>query len=209
MKALHKILALPFFLTMLTAAAEKEILHLKTGARVPDVTLRDADNQALKLRELVAAKPAILIFYRGGWCPFCTKHLMALVEIKDELLKSGHQILAISTDQPAKIKETPDRQKLDYTLLSDSKMEAAKAFGISFQVTDELVSKYKNEFQIDIEAASGQTHHLLPHPAVFIVGRDGVICFAHVNPDYKSRLEPQAILKAARETVTPAPDANP
>jgi peroxiredoxin len=196
MKTLRKLLAFSFLFPLLSAAAENEIPHLKVGAPIPEVTLRDAEDQPVKLRETIAAKPAVLIFYRGGWCPFCTKHLMALVEIKDELLQSGYQILAISTDQPAKIKKTPNREKLDYTLLSDSKMTAAKAFGISFQVPDDLVSKYKNEYQIDFEAASGETHHLLPHPAVFIVSKDGVIRFAHVNPDYKTRLDPQAILKA-------------
>lgn len=196
---------LPFLALAFTCAAaplsaeEDSPAHLKSGDAIPDVVLRDAGGDEVKLRERVARQPAVLVFYRGGWCPFCTKHLMELAEIKDELLENGHEILAISPDQPAKIKETPDRDKLGYTLLSDSDMTAAKAFKISFQVADELVSKYKNEYQIDLEAASGKTHHLLPHPAVFVVGEDGVIRFVHVNPDYKTRLDPEAILEAARE----------
>ncbi len=90
----------------------------------------------------------------------------------------------------------------------DSKL-AAKAFGITFKVPDELVAKYKSDYQIDLEAASGQNHHLLPHPAVFIVGRDGIIRFAHVNPDYKSRLDPAEILKAAGESAVPAEPDSP
>ncbi|MDP3851705.1 MAG: peroxiredoxin-like family protein [Luteolibacter sp.] len=185
-------------------AEEKPPAHLKTGDPIPDVVLRDADGGEFKLREHIAKQPAVLIFYRGGWCPFCTKHLMALVDIKDKLVANGYQLLAISTDQPAKLKETPNREKLGYTLLSDSDMATAKAFKISFQVPDELVAKYKSEYQIDLEAASGKTHHLLPHPAVFVVGKDGVIRFAHVNPDYKTRLDPEAILNAATEAATPA-----
>lgn len=180
-------------------AEEKESTHIKVGYPIPDVVLHDADGVEFKLRENVAEKPAVLIFYRGGWCPFCTKHLMALIKIKDKLAESGYQILAISPNQPAKIKETPNREKLGYTLISDSDMTAAKAFRISFQVPDELVSKYKDKHQIDLEAASGKTHHLLPHPAVFVVSKDGVIRFAHVNPDYKTRLDPAAILTAAKE----------
>lgn len=178
------------------AAEDKPFAHLKVGDPIPDVVLRDADGGEFKLRDHIAKKPAVLIFYRGGWCPFCTKHLMALAEIQNELVAGGYQLLAISPDQPAKLKETPNRDKLGYTLLSDSDMVAAKAFHISFQVPDELVAKYKNEYRIDLEAASGKTHHLLPHPAVFVVGKDGVIRFAHVNPDYKTRLDPAAILKA-------------
>lgn len=209
MKSLHTLLILPLFFTMHSAVAENEIPHLKTGEKIPDATLRDAENNPVKLRELVSTQPAVIIFYRGGWCPYCTTHLMALAGIKDELIQSGHQILAISTDQPATIKETPNREKLGYTLLSDARMEAAKAFGISFRVPDDLVSKYKSEYKIDIEAASGETHHLLPHPAVFIIGKDGIIRFAHVNTDYKTRLDPQAILKAARTPATHEPIKKP
>lgn len=181
------------------AAEDDSPAHLKTGDTVPDVVLRDADDDEVKLRERVARRPAVLVFYRGGWCPFCTKHLMELAQIKDELLESGHQLLAISPDRPAKIREMPNRRKLGYTLLSDSDTTAAEAFGIAFQLPEDLVSKYKKEYQIDVEAASGESHHRLPHPAVFVVGKDGVIRFAHVNPDYKTRLDPEAILKAANE----------
>jgi len=169
---------------------------LEVGAPVPATTLRTESGDAVKLAELVKNKPAVVIFYRGGWCPYCTRHLSALVEIEKDILAAGYQILAISPDQPSKIAETPDRESLGYTLLSDSSMETAKAFGITFQVPAELVSKYKNEYQIDLEAASGQTHHLLPHPAVYVIGTDGIIRFVHVNEDYKVRLEPAKILEA-------------
>lgn len=55
--------------------------------------------------------------------------------------------------------------------------------------------------RIDLEAASGRTHHLLPHPAVFVADTGGTIRFAHVNPDYKVRLEPKSILEAAKAAV--------
>ncbi|MDP1579753.1 MAG: peroxiredoxin-like family protein [Candidatus Didemnitutus sp.] len=166
----------------------------KVGDTVPDVKLLTADDAAVSLREVVKEKPAVLIFYRGGWCPYCNRHLGALAEIEGKVLAAGYQILAISPDQPAKLKATPDREKLGYRLLSDRKAEAAQALGIAFEVPAELVAKYKNEYKIDLEAASGETHHLLPHPAVFVIGRDGVIRYAHVNPDYKIRLTPEEIL---------------
>ena len=193
---LRTLLVLPFLAT--SAIAEEAPKPLAPGNRAPDAVLRVVSGDEIKLHAALAGKPTVLIFYRGGWCPYCTKHLMALANIVDDLKAAGHQLLAISPDQPAKLKETPDRDQLDYTLLSDSEMNAAKAFKIAFQVPEELVAKYKSEYQIDLEAASGKTHHLLPHPAVFVVDAKGVIRFAHVNPDYKQRLDPQAILKAAR-----------
>lgn len=178
----------------LTAVAEP----LKTGDPIPNVTVRNIDDKPVHLKKLAAENPTVLIFYRGGWCPFCTKHLSALVEIQNDLKELGIQLVAIGMDQPFKLKETPNYDQLDYILLSDSDATAAEAFGIAFTVPDDLVMKYKTEYKIDLEAASGQTHHKLPHPSVFVVSKDGVIRFAHVNEDYKTRLESAKILEAAR-----------
>lgn len=193
MKTLLSILLLG---TML-AQAQTNSTPLKVGDEIPDVTLRTEENKEVSLRKLVSEKPTVLIFYRGGWCPFCNRHLQSLAGIEDDLNKAGAQLLAISMDQPGKLKETPDRDKLHYRLLSDSDAAAAKAFGIAFKVDDATVEKYKG-FGINLDAASGNDHHILPHPAVFIANTNGVIRFAHVNPDYKVRLEPQKILEAAK-----------
>lgn len=179
------------------AQAQDRSTPLQAGDTVPDVTLRTETDKPVRLRELVSQKPSVLIFYRGGWCPFCNRHLHSLAGIEAELAKAGAQLLAISADQPAKLRETPQRDKLGYRLFSDSTAEAARGFRIAFQVDNDTLAKYRT-YGIDLEAASGQTHHLLPHPAVFVVDVDGKILFAHVNPDYRVRLEPREILRQVK-----------
>jgi peroxiredoxin len=174
---------------------------VQVGDRVPDTTLRDERGVSHKLAEVLGGKPSVLVFYRGGWCPYCNRHLAALAGVEKDLLAAGYQILAISPDQPTKLAETPDRAKLGYRLYSDSSMDAGKAFGIAFEMPADLVAKYKNEYKIDLEAAAGQTHHLLPHPAVYVVDSSGVIRFAHVNEDYKVRLDPEKIVEAAKRAA--------
>lgn len=194
---MKKALCILFASAVAAPLSAEEPRRLAAGDPVPDVILRTEKGAEVRLRDAVKRKPAVLIFYRGGWCPYCTKHLAALAGIEKELTAAGFQLLAISTDQPSKLREKPEYASLAYTLLSDSSMATAKAFGIAFQVPDDLVSKYKDSFGIDLEAASGQTHHLLPHPAVYVVDRGGVIRFAHVNEDYKVRLDPEKVLEAA------------
>lgn len=181
---------------------------LAVGARLPDVTVRTEKDVPIKLAAALKSEPAVILFYRGGWCPYCTKHLTAMMDIEEKLRGEGYSIFAISTDQPSKLAATPDREKLKYTLLSDSKMDAADAFGITFTVSDETLEKYKG-YNIDLEAASGEKHHKLPHPAVYIVDREGVIRFAHVNKDYKVRLKPEEVLAAAMDAKNPAPKTTP
>lgn len=177
-----------------------DIRPLLIGATVPQVALQTADGKAFDLSGAVAKKPTVLIFYRGGWCPYCNTHLGQLQTAEAELLKLGYQILAISPDRPEKLGESVEKHKLTYTLLSDHSMKAAQSFGIAFRVDDATLEKYKG-YGIDLEAASGQKHHLLPVPAVFIVGTDSIVKFVYVNPDYKVRLEPAVLLAAAKAAL--------
>ncbi len=155
------------------------------------------------LRKAISKQPAVVIFYRGGWCPYCNLELGRLQEAEPELRELGYQILAISPDRPAKLAESAETEDLNYTLLSDATMTAAKAFGIAFRVDDATVERYKG-FGIDLAASSGQAHQLLPVPAVFLIGADGKIGFAYANPDYRVRMDPSLLLCAAKAAL---PDA--
>ncbi len=107
------------------------------------------------------------------------------------------QLLAISPDRPAKLRETINKHKLGFQLLSDSRMSAARAFRIAYKVDDATLKQLRDS-GIDLEEASGEKHHQLPVPAVFLVGTDGLIHFEYVNPDYRVRLHPDLLAAAAR-----------
>lgn len=196
---MSRLLALLFSLVLMNAASASAAPQpVAAGAPLPAATVRTTAGEAVSLRAATGGKPTVLIFYRGGWCPYCTKHLAALAEIEGELRAAGFQLVALSPDRPEKLRAQPAHAGLGYTLLSDSKAEAMRALGLAFRVEDGLVKTYKEQYGIDLEADSGETHHLLPHPAVFIVDAAGMIRFAHVNPDYKVRLSGEEILAAAR-----------
>ncbi len=182
------------------AESAEEVHPLLIGAQAPDVTVRDIESNKVELHTLLAEKPTVLVFYRGGWCPYCNTHLAGLAESDPKLREMGYQILAISPDRPEKLRETLDKSALSYTLLSDSAMEAAQGFGVAFKVEDETVEKYKT-YGIDLDDSSGEDHHLLPVPAVFILGTDGTIQFQYVNPNYKMRLDADVLLAAAHSLV--------
>lgn len=112
----------------------------------------------------------------------------------------GYQIIAISPDRPEKLKESILKHNLNYTVLSDSPMESAKAFGIAYKVDKETVANL-NKFGIDLEDASGKKHNYLPVPAVFVIGVDGVIKFTYVNSDYKVRIDTDVLLSAAKAAL--------
>jgi len=207
---MHLFSHLPALVSVLLAAtcglrAEPQIEHLDVGDVIPAGEVRTDTGETVALIDLVIGKPTVLIFYRGGWCPYCNRHLAGLAEVAPNLEKAGFQLLAISPDRPEKLRAKPDLGKLPYTLLSDSSMSLCRSFGIASKVDDAMVVKYRDSYGIDLEGDSGETHHLLPHPAVFIVDGDGTIRFAHVDPNYKVRLDPEVILKSAQAVLAVGP----
>ncbi len=202
--ALVKALVLGSLLAGVPALGDVENEWKQAGDQVPDAVLKTADNEPFPLREAVSEQPALLIFYRGGWCPFCTTHLSEVASVEQEIREMGLRIIGISPDRPGKIKETERSGDFEYLLLSDSDMDAAQGFRIAFQVEPDLVRVYRENHGIDLEADSGRDHHLLPHPAVFIIDTEGVIRYADVNPDYRERLSGEELIEAAKSVVETA-----
>ncbi len=178
-----------------------DIKPIMVGQSVPPMQARSATDAVVDLNAAFREQSTLLIFYRGGWCPYCTTHLGQLQQVESKLLALGVQVIAVSPDRTALLEKTAGKQKVTYRLLSDSDMSAASALGIAFRVDDDTVSMYKSKYDIDLEADSGQTHHLLPVPAAFLIGQDGVVRFAYVNPNYRERVDTSVLLAAAEALV--------
>lgn len=173
---------------------------LARGEAAPAAVLRQPDGQPVDLAVLYKSKPTVLIFYRGGWCPYCNAHLSEIATAEPELLSLGYQVVAVSPDRPEELARTLDKQHLSYRLLSDSDGVLGRAFGLMFRVDDATLERYSG-FGIDLEQASGRGHHMLPVPAVYVVDMEGIIRFAHWDADYRTRLASEVLLREAREVV--------
>lgn len=180
-----------------------EVRPLMIGAAVPDAPLRALDGKPTTLREALGGKPAVVVFYRGGWCPYCNTHLRELKDIQKDLDALGYRTVALSPDTPEELRKTLAKHDLPYALLSDSKMDAARAMGLAFRVDDKTVKKYE-QYGIDLERSSGEKHHWLPVPGLFLIDKDGAVAFVYANPDYKVRLKGAVLLSAAKAALEPA-----
>jgi len=172
----------------------QSVKPLLIGDSIPDVSLQSAEGESINLTDF-NRENTLFIFYRGGWCPFCSAELSEIAQIEDELYERGVTVIGISPDQPSYLQQSMDDIEFDYKLLSDSNMAASKAFGIAFQVDSETVQSLK-ENGMDIEERSGQNHHLLPVPAIFLTNDEGVIEFQYVNPEYRTRIDKDVLLAA-------------
>ena len=174
-----------------------DVQPLLIGMKAPGFTVQDVENQTFRFESGAQDKPIVLTFFRGGWCPYCNLHLAELRLAEKQLKEMGFSIWFISIDKPEFLLESLDDPDIGYSLYSDSSLSATRAFGLAFRVDDELNERYLS-YDIDLEKASGETHHVLPAPATYIIGMDGLINFAYINPDYKVRLHPDVLLAAAK-----------
>ena len=99
------------------AATADAVTPALIGTNVPALTLRDVDGKAFDLKAAVAKAPTVLVFYRGGWCPYCNAQLAGLAKSAAELKAMGYQIIGVSPDSPAELKKTIGKNQLDYTLV--------------------------------------------------------------------------------------------
>jgi peroxiredoxin len=198
--ALAALLPLPARAGVAPSAAEAK--PLAVGATAPGVNLLNADGSSFDLGAAFSEKPTILIFYRGGWCPYCTRELGELAEFEAQFTALGYQIIAISADAPAGLAPTADQPHLAYRLLSDRGMVAADAYHVAFRVSDAVVEKYK-AYKIELAPIPGEpAARWLPVPTAYVIGRDHIIRFAYSNPDIKVRV-PAAELLAAAKVAAP------
>jgi peroxiredoxin len=183
------------------AASAADAKPIAPGRPVPAVVVQTADGAAFDLAATTADRPTLLIFYRGGWCPYCTKHLAQLQEIEPELVKLGYQILAVSPEPAALLAGIAGKHRLTHRLLSDNTGAAAQALGLAFRVDAETQKKYAG-YGIPLQPIPGEPDaRWLPVPAAILIGSDGVIRFVFTNPDYKTRIDTAQILIEARRAV--------
>ena len=170
-----------------------DVCPIKIGAELPEVTVTNEDNEQQTIATLTAEKPTILVFYRGAWCGYCTKHLAELNDAKNEIETLGFNIIGITIDQADKITESYEKATDEIKVYSDNKAEAVKAFGLDWKVDDATFEKYVNSYNLNLEEWSGEKHHVLPVPAVFII-KEGVVEYSYVNPNYNTRLKTETLL---------------
>lgn len=198
-----------FFLTILFAMAlntglnaqipenAEDIAPLLVGETFPDVKVTDTDAASISFHSILSEKPTVLIFYRGGWCPYCSLHLSEIGQKEEEILDLGFQVVAISPDKPEKLEETAIKDELKYRLFSDGSGELTKAAGIAFKAPERYGQRL-------LDWSDGQNKGFLPVPSVFVLDTKGEILFEYINPNYKTRLSGDlllAVLKVLQEEM--------
>jgi peroxiredoxin len=169
----------------------KSVCPILVGTEIPDGYVYTLEGDSTNFKA-IANKPTVLVFYRGGWCPYCKKHLSALQEAEEAIKAKGYKIVAITPDHFSQIPKTINKKELGYELYSDNVLELANQFGIAYKMDENTIKNY-DKWQLNVDTWQQSDQYMLPVPAVFII-KDGIITFSYVNPDYKTRLSANTLI---------------
>lgn len=158
----------------------------KVGELMPGFMLPDHEGKLVSLATLLQQGPVVLAFHRGHWCPFCRLSMSGLANIEEQLRPA--QIVAISTETQRYTRLLRDESGARFPVLTDMDGSYAMALNIAVWLDDTLAGMI-SEAGWDIPLYQGGTEWVLPIPAVFVVGRDGVVAGRHIDPDYRRRME--------------------
>lgn len=168
----------------------------KPGEPMPDFMMPDQNGRLRTLQEFLEKGPLVVAFHRGHWCPYCRITASALAGIHDDIRRLGAQLVAI-TPEMERFNAELNPAECKFPVLSDMDNGYALLLNLAFLVSDEK-RRAMTAAGWDISPFQGNANWTLPIPATFVVGRDGLVKARYIDPDYRRRMDTEAILAALR-----------
>jgi peroxiredoxin len=164
------------------------------GDQAPDFTLTNQNGEEVSLSSLLEQGPVVLLWYRGGWCPYCNLTLAAYQDRLEDIRAQGATLVALTPELPDRSVSTAEKEELEFQVLSDVGNEVARKYGVVFTLTDGVKANYEQAF--GLSDYNGDDSGELPLAATYVIDRDGTIRWAFLDADYRNRAEPEDVVRA-------------
>ena len=170
----------------------------QVGDAMPDFMLPDQDGRMVTLGQLLDDGPAVLVFHRGHWCPYCRVTMAGMAEIETRV--APHALVAISPERQQYTRELRTDAGAAFPFLSDVGSGYALTLNLAIWVDDAMARMIAGA-GLDIPEYQGTEGWIMPVPAVFVVGTDRRVIARHVDPDYRCRMDLDAVLGVLERLV--------
>jgi peroxiredoxin len=169
----------------------------KPGEAMPPFVLPDEHGKLIGLKELLARGPAVIMFHRGHWCPYCRISINTLAKAQPRIEALGAQMVAIVPDRHQFAAEMRQESNVNFPILSDMDNGYAMSLNLAIWVGSEM-EEYMTKIGRTLPQYQGNDSWMLPIPATFVVGRDGLIIARFVDPDYRKRMAIDELIAALK-----------
>jgi peroxiredoxin len=167
---------------------------LKTGDKAPAFTATDNNGKTIDLKSLLKThKTVVLFFYRGQWCPYCNKHIQQLQDSLQLLTGKGAYVVGVTPETSENINKTIEKTHASFSMVQDKDYTIMKAYDVNYVLDPTMVAKYKT-YGVDLDKNNGNTDHVLPVPATYVIDKSGKIKYVQFDKDYRKRPSVATIL---------------
>lgn len=159
---------------------------LEPGTHIEDIVLKAVNGEDYQLSDAWKSGPALVVFYRGGWCPYCNTQVRELSVRHDDFVKAGVQPVLISVDTPDNAAMVSAQYDIPFPVLSDPDLAAHKLFNVVLELDDETLAQYK-QYGLDLSQWSGADHNAIAVASAFLIDSSGNVVMSHAPEDYSQR----------------------
>ena len=194
-------MALTFLIQLCGLSAQdvrsvEDAAGLPAGVKAPLFKALSNDSTWYALEDAIKKGPVVLIFYRGHWCPHCSKHLASIQDSLELIYDRGATVVAVSPQKPEYLNLMKEKTGASFTLLYDNDYAISNAYDVAFTPTSKQLYTYNKFLIADLKKSQSDDAQRLPVPATYIIGTDGIISWRQFNPDYKKMSTVKGILEA-------------
>lgn len=165
----------------------------RPGEEMPPFLLPDEKGRLVSLPSLLAQGPVAVMFFRGHWCPYCRLNMRAVIQAEARIKAMGAQIVAIMPEIQAFTEQFKADSHAPFPMLTDLDNGYALSINLAIWLGAEIQDLLSHQ---DMAKFHGNDGWMLPIPAVFVVGRDGIVKARFVDPDFRKRMEIDDLLEA-------------
>ena len=158
---------------------------LRPGNSLAKFRAVDERGQSLNSEDITGT-PAVLIFVRGSWCPFCTAQVEQLTNYYKEIIGLGARLILVTPKPLETTRRVADFFKVDFEFWLDESLTIADTLGIRD------ISAVPDDFQTEY---GGDT----VWPTSIIVDAKGIIRYTELSRHVIDRPDPKNLLKALRK----------
>jgi peroxiredoxin len=169
----------------------------EVGEPMPRFLLPDETGRVVHLSDLLRDGPVAIAFNRGHWCPYCRINIDALARAEEEIAAERRHIAAVVPDRQRFAMWLKSEAKAPFPVFTDMDNGYAMSLGLAIFVGEEM-KRMMVHSGWDPSVSQGTDNWMLPIPATFVVGTDGIIRARFIDPDYRQRMAIEDMLAALR-----------
>ena len=167
----------------------------RPGEPMPPFLLPDETGRLVSLNSLLAKGPVAVMFFRGHWCPYCRLNVRAVIQAKDRIKAMGAQSSRSCRRRRNIAEKFKSESNAPFPVLTDLDNGYALSLNLAIWLGTEIQRLLSYQ---DMASFHGNDGWVLPIPATFVVGRDGLVKARFVDPDFRKRMEIDDLLAALR-----------